>query len=91
MASLNEVLGTTDDRRYNLVDDANFPPPVASSIAEVINLALQQRPDLQAVKLSHEADVKFTRAELDQFFPTVSGLGVVGITPVGSSTYFAQR
>ncbi len=51
MASLNEVLGTTDDRRYDLVDDANLPPPVASSVEEVITLALQQRPDLRALKL----------------------------------------
>ena len=91
MASLNEVLGTTDDRHYDLVDDANLPPPVASSVEEVIALALQQRPDLRALKLDHEADVKFSRAQHEQLFPTVSGLGVVGVTPVGSSTYFAQN
>lgn len=90
MASLNEVLGTTDDRHYDLVDDVNLPPPVASSVEEVIALALQQRPDLRALKLGHEADVKFSRAQHEQLLPTVSGLGVLGVTPVGSSTYFAQ-
>jgi outer membrane protein len=35
--------------------------------------------------------VHFARAEWDQLLPTVSGLGVVGETPVGSSQYFPQN
>jgi outer membrane protein len=54
----------------------------------LIALALQQRPDLLALKLSHESDVRFARAQRDQLLPTISGLGEVGYTPVGSSTYF---
>jgi outer membrane protein len=88
MANLNEVLGTTDDRQYSLVDDPSPPQPVAPSAEAVIALALQQRPDLLALRLNHEADVRFSRAQHDQLLPTVSGLGVVGLTPVGSSTYF---
>jgi outer membrane protein len=91
IAGLNEVLGTINDDRYHLVDDPTPPPPVASSVEEVIALALQQRPDLLALKLSHEADVSFSRAQHEQLLPTVSGLGVVGVTPVGSSTYFTQN
>jgi outer membrane protein len=87
-AELSEVLGTTDDRQYSLIDDPTPPQPVASSAEAVVALALQQRPDLLALKLSHEADVRFSRAQHDQLLPTVSGLGVVGLTPVGSSTYF---
>jgi outer membrane protein len=88
MAGLNEVLGTTNDTQYRLVDDQSPPAPVASSAEAVIALALQQRPDLAALKLSHEADVRFSRAQHDQLLPTVSGLGIVGDTPVGSSQYF---
>ena len=91
MASLNEVLGTINNDRYHLADDPPSPSPVASSAEEIITLALQQRPDLLALKLSHEADVRFSRAQHDQIFPTVSGLGIVGVTPVGSSTYFTQN
>ena len=91
MASLNEVLGTINNNRYHLVDDPTPPPPIASSAEGVIALALQQRPDLLALKLGHEADVSFSRAQHEQILPTVSGLGVVGVTPVGSSTYFAQN
>jgi outer membrane protein len=88
MAELNEMLGNTNDRPYNLIDDASPPPPVAPSADAVIALALQQRPDLLALKLNHDADVSFSRAQHEQLLPTVSGLGVVGYTPIGSSNYF---
>jgi len=91
MANLNEVLGTTDDTQYHLVDDPAPPEPVAPSAEEVIALALKQRPDLLAVKLTHDADVRFARAQHDQLLPTVSGLGDVGVTPVGSSEYFTTN
>jgi outer membrane protein len=94
IASLNEVLGTTDDTQFNLVDDTTPPPPVASSAEAVINLALQQRPDLLALKLTHDADVRFARAQRDQLLPTISGLGLVGVTPwdpnANGTTYFLE-
>jgi outer membrane protein len=90
-ADLNEVLGTTDDQQYTLVDDPSPPQPVATSAEAVIALALQQRPDLLALKLNHEADLRFSRAQHEQLLPTVSGLGLVGFTPVGSSTYFTTN
>jgi len=87
MANLNEVLGTANNQEYQLVDDPTPPPPVAPSADAVIALALQQRPDLLALKLTHDADVRFSQAQHEQLLPTISGLGTVGITPVGSNTY----
>ncbi|MGA1981839.1 MAG: TolC family protein [Acidobacteriaceae bacterium] len=81
IASLNEVLGTTGDTAYHLIDDPAPPAPVAPSAEAVITLALQQRPDLLALKLSHDADLRFARARHDQLLPTISGLGVVGGAP----------
>ena len=89
MASLNEVLGSIDNRSYQLTDDPSLPQPVAPSAEEVIALALQQRPDLLAQKDFHEADVRFAKAQREQLLPTVSGLGVLGETPVGSNQYFS--
>jgi len=91
MANLSEVLGTRSDHDYHLVDDTSLPPPAASSAEAVIALALQQRPDLLALKLNHDADVRFSRAQHELLLPTISGLGIVGVTPVGSSTYFTQN
>jgi outer membrane protein len=91
MANLNEVLGTTGDRSYHLLDDSSLPPSPAPSAGVVIALALQQRPDLLALKLNHEADVRFSRAQRELLLPSISGLGVAGVSPVGSSTYFTQK
>jgi outer membrane protein len=91
MANLCEVLATTSDQNYHLVDDASLPPPAAASAQAVIALALQQRPDLLALKLNHEADVRFSHAQHELLLPTVSGLGIAGATPVGSSTYFTEK
>lgn len=91
IASLNELLGTTDDTHYQLVDDPTPPQPVAPTADAVIALALQQRPDLLALADVHEADVHFAHAQRDQLLPTISGLGVVGITPVGSQQYFVDN
>lgn len=91
IANLNEVLGTTDNNSYRLVDDPTIPPLVGSSPEEVITLALKQRPDLLAANLNHDADVRFSKAQHDQLLPTISGLGVVGVSPVGSSVFFTQK
>jgi outer membrane protein len=91
IASLNEVLGATDDTAYSLIDDPAPPAPVAPSPDAIIALALQQRPDLLAQKLAHDADLRFARAQHDQILPTVSGLGVVGVTPVGEAQYFTDN
>ncbi len=91
MAELNEVLGTTNNTQYHLIDDVSAPQPVAPTADGVIALAMQQRPDLLAIKLTHDSDVRFARAERDQLLPTISGLGIVGVTPVGASQYFTQN
>ena len=91
MASLNDILGTSTEHTYHLKDDAALPVPVADSAEAVIALALQQRPDLKAQQLAHNADVRFSRAQHELILPTISAQGVVGSTPVGSSTYFNQN
>jgi outer membrane protein len=91
MAGLNDLLGTTSNQNYRLVDDSSPLPAIPPAVDGVIALALQQRPDLLALKLQHEADVRFSRAQHEQLLPTISALGAVGVTPVGSGTYFPQN
>lgn len=94
IADLNEVLGTTDATRFTLSDDPAPPAPVASSAEAVINLALQQRPDLLAAKRTHDADERFAQAQKEQLLPTLSGLAVAGYTPwapnTATNTFFLE-
>jgi outer membrane protein len=91
IASLNDLLGSTSDIHYQLVDDPAAPQPIAPTVNAVIALALQQRPDLIALADAHEADIRFAKAQRDQLLPTISGLGVVGVTPVASQQYFVTN
>jgi outer membrane protein len=72
IAALNEVLGTTDSTQFHLVDDPAPPAPVAASPDDVIAMALQRRPDLLALRDTHDADVRFAQAQHDQLLPTIS-------------------
>jgi outer membrane protein len=91
MAALIDILGSTTDHHYHLVDDVALPSAIAPSAEAVVSLALQQRPDLKAQQLAHDADVHFSKAQHEQLLPTISASGVIGSTPVGSSTYFDQN
>lgn len=81
VAALNELMGSTGDRAYRLIDNSGNPPALDGSADESVSRALQQRPDLQAEHLLHDSDVRFARAQRDQLLPTVSTLGVLGGTP----------
>ena len=48
----------------------------------LINTALQQRPDLQALTYNQQSAEKFHRAQQEQLLPTISALGIAGVTPV---------
>jgi outer membrane protein len=73
---------------FQLVDDVgplpSLPPDPETLIAE----AIQNRPDLQSLKFSEQAAQKFSNAQHEQLLPTISALGVVGGTPVGSPEFF---
>ena len=89
-AALDEVLGYDREMNYKLVlspdDAATLPPDVDPLIAS----AIQNRPDLQSLQWSEQAARKFSRAQHEQFLPTIGALGTVGKTPVGSSQYFTS-
>ena len=88
MAQLNRILALPTSQNYTLIDDADAVPELALTPDPLLQLALQQRPDLQADNYTHQADVKFSHAQRDQLLPTVNGIGVVGATPVGDSQYY---
>jgi outer membrane protein len=80
-AALTAVLGFDKQVGYEPVEE-NTPLPAPPPDVDVLtNLALEQRPDLQALTYDQQAAEKFRRAQHEQLFPTISALGVVGGTP----------
>jgi outer membrane protein len=83
IASLTAILGFDKQVNYELTEDDTqllaSPPP---DVEVLINTAMQQRPDLQALNYNQQAAEKFYRAQRDQLLPTISALGIAGVSPV---------
>jgi outer membrane protein len=82
LAALTAVLGFDKQVQYQLSDDDTQPPPPPPDADVLINTALQQRPDLQALTYGQQAAEKFRRAQHEQLLPTISAMGLVGASPV---------
>jgi outer membrane protein len=82
IAALTAVLGFDKQVRYELSDEDTQTPAPPPDVDVLINTALQQRPDLQALTYDQQAAEKFRRAQRDQLFPTITAVGIAGGTPV---------
>jgi outer membrane protein len=90
-AALSAVLGYDKQMNFQLVDDEESLPPLPASSEALIAQAMQNRPDLQSLQFNELAARKFSKAQHEQLLPTISALGVVGGTPMGSSQYFTTN
>ncbi len=91
MAALDAVLGLDRQITYDLVDDnaaLNAPPADAD---QLLQLALQQRPDLQALNYSQQAALKFSHAEREQMLPSISAAGTAGSVPIRPAEYYTTN
>jgi outer membrane protein len=82
IAALTAILGFDKQIHYELTEEETELPPPPPDVEVLINTALQQRPDLQAFTYNQQAAEKFRRAQRDQMLPTISALGITGVTPV---------
>jgi len=82
IAALTAILGFDKQVYYELRDEDSQPPAPPQDVDGLINTALQQRPDLQALTFDQQAAEKFRRAQRDLLLPTISALGIAGATPV---------
>jgi len=88
MAALDAVLGLDHQVTYDLADSNELiqaPPPDADHL---LQLAFQQRPDLQALAYSQQAAVKFGQAQRDQMRPSISAAGTAGSVPIRPAAYY---
>jgi outer membrane protein len=91
MAALDAVLGL--DRRvvYQLEDETTPLQPPPPDAEPLIQLALRQRPDLQALNYDQQAAVKFSHAQRDQMFPSISVAGTAGSVPIRPGQYYTAN
>jgi outer membrane protein len=91
MAALDAVLGLDRQETYDLVlDDPTLKAPPTDA-DQLLQLAFQQRPDLEALNLSQQAAVKFSRAQRDQMLPSIGAAGTVGSVPIRPPQYYLNN
>ena len=90
-AAFSAVLGYDKEMNFQLVDEPGPLPALPPDSNTLLAQAIENRPDLQSLKYTEQAAQKFSRAQHEQLLPTISALGAVGRTPVGSSQYFTTN
>lgn len=79
-ARLSAALGYSDQRDFQLTDEP-LPSAPSSDVSSVIQQALRDRPEMIGQRLDVQAAQSYTTAERGLRFPTISALGVAGLTP----------
>jgi outer membrane protein len=88
MAALDAILGVDHHVEYKLVQENATAPPPPIHAQPLIQLALKQRPDLQALLYGQQSAKKLARAEREQMLPTISALGTAGTVPIRPAAYY---
>ncbi len=87
-AVLDDALGLDHAQAYTLVEDPGAPPPPPPDVDVLTQIALGQRPELQSLAHTRDAQEKLSRAQSEQRLPTLSAIGTVGGTPVRNGRYY---
>jgi outer membrane protein len=82
LAELSALLGYSEMQEFQLVEESAEATAPGEDPAPLIREALQQRPEINAMRLEEQSAEKFSRAEHDLWRPTISAIGVVGEAPV---------
>lgn len=80
-AQLVAAMGYDHDQPF-LLSDEPLPPSLDPNVDGLIERARQERPDLAALRLNHEALNRYADAERRLRNPTVSAAVVAGLAPV---------
>lgn len=91
MAALDAILGLDHHVRFELVEDTVAAPPPPQNAQPLIQLALNQRPDLQALLYGRQSAQRLARAQREQMLPTISALGTAGTVPVRPAAYYSNN
>ncbi len=79
-AELANALGLANPQPYDLGEEP-MPDAPPTDPTDLIVQALQNRPDLSSARFTHEAALRYARAERDLWMPTINATGAAGLTP----------
>jgi outer membrane protein len=82
LSTLSAILGYPDRQEFAPVEPSVESVPPAGDAAPLIQQALNQRPEVKALQEEVTAASKFSKAEHDLWWPTVTASGVLGAAPV---------
>jgi len=91
MAALDAVLGLDHLVNYELAGDEGPLSAPPADAAELVQTALEQRPDLRALNYEQQAAVRFSHAERGQMLPSISASGTVGSVPIRPAQYYENN
>jgi outer membrane protein len=80
--SLAEILGYSEQKNFELIDDVGGVAPPPTDVAQLVSIAMSERPEIKAQNLQFQAAKKFQNAAWEQSLPSIRALGVVGQAPV---------
>jgi outer membrane protein len=80
LAELGRAIGSEQPANYQLTDEPLAPAPPASPDS-IVKQAVDNRPELAALRYSRDAAYQFADAEKDLSRPTVSAVAVAGFVP----------
>ena len=87
-AALTTLLGYREEHTFVLAQETTAGPTLPSESAQVVELALSQRPDLARLRYDREAATQFTKAERALRYPSVNAFGAGGLIPVRDDQTF---
>jgi outer membrane protein len=81
-AGLSALLGFPDEQDFEPLEDAAPLTAPAGDVLSLIQLAMQQRPEVAGLQYDVDSATRYSRAEHDLVRPTISALAAVGVAPV---------
>jgi outer membrane protein len=84
-ARLSAALGYSEQRTFQLAEET-VPPPPPPNLADLIQQALRDRPELISQRFDVGAAQSYATAEHDLKLPTISALGAAGLVPENGSS-----
>jgi len=82
-AQLSAAMGYGETRTFELSEEP-LPASPPSDFFDLLQQAVQNRPDLATLRLDAASAHSYATAERDLWFPTISAMGAAGLTPEGA-------